>query len=85
MIFDPENNVKNIYFLYFDIVILAPVEEQGSEMSRYQSVDSATGTRQVRGAVGQAGAQAARQHPGHVHGQHLQIFLMIHPFYPRQR
>ena len=45
MIFDPENNVKNIYFLYFDIVILAPVEEQGSEMSRYQSIDSATSTR----------------------------------------
>ena len=85
MIFDRENNVKNIYFLYFDIVILTPVEEEGGEMSSYQSVDSATGTCQVRGAVGQAGAQAARQHTRHVHGQHLQIFLMIHPFYPRQR
>ena len=63
--------LDNIYFLYFDIIVLAPVEDQRGEMGRYQSVDSAAGPRQVRGAVGQTGPETARQHARHVDHQHL--------------
>ena len=59
------------HLLDAEVVVLAPVEGHGGEVRGDEGVDAAAGPRQVGGAVGEAGAEAARRHARHVHSEHL--------------